>query len=125
MPKSAAEAAKEKAQEKSEAAAIIAEINQRLDRGDQRFNELEASLAANTLATQEIANNTAGMVRLSNELETGTRFLCRCAMGVRFVLKEVIEPFWKPTVLSLSLYFYITRDSGLPHWLLSLVHWAG
>ena len=113
------------AKDKLDAAAIIAEINRRLDIGDVRFDELEKNLTENTRATMLIAQNTAGMVRLSEDLESGTKFLCRCAMGVRFVLKEVIEPFWKPVLITLSVYYYFVQSAGSPKWVTTLVHIMG
>jgi hypothetical protein len=97
--------------------AVIAEINKRLDNGDKRFESLEANLKVNTTATQQIADNTAGLVRLTTELEAGTRFLCRCAMGVRFILKDVIEPYWKPSLIVGVVIFYITHDKTWPAWI--------
>jgi hypothetical protein len=94
----------------------IEEIKSRLDRGDQRFQELEANLRENTEATRQIAENTAGIVRLTTELEAGTRFLCRCALAVRFILKDVVEPYWKPSLLVFVVVYYITHDHQFPGW---------
>lgn len=100
---------------------MITEINKRLDRGDERFSELEENLKANTKATQMIAENTAGMVRLTSELEAGTKFLCRLAMAIRFLLKEVIEPFWKPVLIVMVVIYYITHGHQLPQWTAELL----
>ena len=95
----------------------IAEIKSRLDRGDERFKQLEENLKENTDATRQIAENTAGIVRLTTELEAGTRFLCRCALAVRFILKEVVEPFWKPALIVTTVSYYITHDHQFPVWI--------
>lgn len=92
----------------------IAEIKRRLDRGDQRFETLEANLRENTEATQRIAENTAGIVRLITELEAGMKFLCRAAMMIRFVLKEIVEPFWKPALIVGVVVYYITHGQQFP-----------
>lgn len=101
--------------------AIIKEIHDRLDHGDERFEMLEASLQANTVATQQIAENTSGLVRLTTELEAGTKFLCRLAMAIRFLLKEVIEPFWKPALVVFVVISYIVNDHQLPQWVQKLL----
>lgn len=99
----------------------IAEIKKRLDRGDERFSELEANLRENTEATRRIADNTAGLIRLTTELEAGTKFLCRVALGIRFILKDVVEPFWKPTLVVIVVLYYITHDHQLPLWFDALI----
>ena len=102
----------------------IIEITGRLDRGDQRFSQLEENLRQNTDATQRIAENTSGLVRLTTELEAGTRFLCRLAMAVRFVLKDIVEPFWKPAlIVFLALYF--ATEHHLPGMLVALMKMIG
>lgn len=99
------------------------EIRARLNKGDERFETLEESLRENTAATRQIAENTAGIVRLTTELEAGTRFLCRCALGVRFVLNifvrltnEIIKPLWIPALIVTTVIYYITHDHQLPEW---------
>lgn len=104
---------------------VIAEINSRLDKGDQRFASLEQELRDNTEATKKIAENTAGLVRLTTELEAGTKFLCRVALGIRFMLKEVIEPFWKPALIVSVVIYYMTHDHQLPQWIGELIKMAG
>ena len=91
-------------------------IVRRLDEGDRRFKLLETELSANTTATQQIADNTAGIVRLTTELEAGTKFLCRVAMGIRFILKDVVEPFWKPALI-VFVVVYVVIERRLPDWI--------
>jgi hypothetical protein len=114
----------------------IVAIHARLDAGDKEMKWLKTNLAANTIATEgmqadvkatqesvkttqadvkTIAQNTQGLVTLTTELEAGTRFLCRMALGVRFVLKEVIEPFWKPTLICFITWNLLFNHS-LPVW---------
>jgi len=108
---------------------VIAKIHQRLDQGDERFSTLETSLQintrltqeheinlkANTEATQRIAENTAGIVRLTTELEAGTKFLCRLAKGIQFCL-EMIDRFWKPLLIVLAFCYWISHEHQFPEW---------
>lgn len=98
----------------------INDIYGRLNEGDAKFAVLEANLAANTTATQQIAANTAGLVRLTSELEAGTKFLCRAALGVRFILKEVVEPFWKPALIVFVGVYYVTHGDHPPQFIESI-----
>ena len=93
----------------------IAELEKRLDTGDTRFKTLEKNLAENTKATKQIAENTAGLVQLTADLQAGTKFLCRVAMGIRFVLKDIVEPFWKPALV-VFVVVYIAMERRLPDW---------
>ena len=102
----------------------IIEITNRLDRGDERFSILEEDLRQNTEATKRIAENTAGLVKLTTELEAGTRFLCRLAMAVRFVLKDIIEPFWKPSLI-VFLVLYFATEHRFPAMIVSLMKMIG
>ena len=70
----------------------------RFDEGKERMDSFERMLTANsemvrenTLLTRSISDNTAGFVAFQNDLIDGTRFLCRCARGVSWLLKTVKE----------------------------------
>ena len=106
-------------------------IYKRLDEGDGRMNRIEEiqhatleSLKQNTIATNQIAENTAGFVDFSNDIAAGTRFMCRCALGIRFLLKEVVEPFWKPTVICYAAYYW-TSHQRLPEWMADIFKLVG
>ena len=98
-------------------------INKRFDAGNKRMDRIEDNqkinldaLKKNTLATETIAKNTAPLISLAADLAAGTNFLCRIALGVRFVLKEVVEPFWKPAAICWVVYMLFTQHK-LPEWL--------
>lgn len=96
-------------------------INCRLDAGEARMTSIESSLATNTELTKQIAQNTAGFVAFQDDLASGTRFLCRCVKGVQFVLRDVIEPYWKPSLIVFVVVYLVTHDGSLPRWILDLI----
>ena len=91
------------------------ENEKRLNIGDQRFMALEMDLRSNTIATQQIAENTAGITRLTTELEAGTKFLCRLAKGVQLCL-QVVDKLWKPILIVAAFTYWITHGNQLPDW---------
>lgn len=102
-------------QERRRPSREIVEIKARLDEGDRRMEALEEMLKANTDATNQIAENTAGITRLTNELEAGTKFLCRCAMAVTWLL-EMVNKFYKP-ILIIGTFLYFVLFGKFPEWL--------
>lgn len=92
----------------------IKEINERLDRGEQRMRLLEQDLMRNTLATQTIADNTQGLVTLTKDLEAGTKFLCRLAYGIKF-MGELIKDTYIPVCI-LFVVFSAILHKDLPEW---------
>jgi hypothetical protein len=96
------------------------DIEARLANGDLRMTGIETDLAENTKLTRQIADNTAGFSSFFNELESGTRFMCRLARGVSWFLKDVVEPFWKPVGVVAIVAYYILNDHKLPEFLTAL-----
>lgn len=97
------------------------QIKARLDEGERRFAALEQGLKANTELTQQIANSLQPLASLFGDLEAGTRIMCRMARGVSWVLKDVIEPFWKPSLVVFVSVYWIVNDHRLPQWISFLV----
>jgi hypothetical protein len=98
----------------------IAAIEARLDANDQRTQVIEDNLKANTEATQQIAENTAGMIQLYTDLAAGTRFLCRCAMAVQWVL-EMVEKYYKKVLILSAIFWAISHNLQVPEWLKILI----
>lgn len=96
-------------------------IHKRLDAGDNRMSTLESALAENTELTREIAANTAGFVAFQGDLENGARFFCRVVKGVQFVLKDVVEPYWKPALVVFGTVYLVTHDGMLPRWMYNVI----
>jgi hypothetical protein len=108
--------------ERRQHSVVIHKIHERLDQGDIRFEGIEKSLAENTAATQRIAENTAGLVRLTDELEAGTKLLCRVALGISFIIEKivyltnnVIKPLWAPALMVCVIIYYFIHHQ-LPPW---------
>lgn len=93
-------------------------ILKRLKEGDERMTRLEDSLVANTSATNEIAANTAGIVKFTTDLERGARLLCRMAMGIDWAIEKVMR-VWKP-VAAVAVLIYFAIYHTLPEWLVKL-----
>ncbi|MDE2467497.1 MAG: hypothetical protein KGL35_01800 [Bradyrhizobium sp.] len=104
---------------------VIAAINERLDRGDDRMTSIEQTLHRNTELTEEIARNTAGFVAFSDDLAAGTRFLCRVVKGIQFILKDVVEPFWKPAIVAYLAIYFVIHGGSLPAWVNSILKAMG
>ena len=126
-------AAKETATSRSNNAALeIVAMNRRLDTGDKRMNRIEENqeinlraLEKNTAATEEIAHNTKSLVSLASDLASGTRFMCRCATFVKFLLKDIVEPFWKPALIVFCVIYWLTNNHVFPSWLGSIPKMIG
>lgn len=103
--------------ERRKSAPELAAIYERLDKGDQRFAAIEEAIATNTELTREIQRNTAGFVAFSEDLERGTRFLCRCAKGVDFILRRV-DRYWKPVLICIVVISWALNGFVLPAWAL-------
>ena len=91
-------------------------IHRRLNDGDARMESFERALAENTAITKQIADNTAGFVAFQGDLENGARFFCRAVKAVQFVLKDVVEPYWKPALVVFCAVYLVTHDGTLPKW---------
>lgn len=111
-----------------------ADITRRLDQGEDRMGRIEISLAQslkkiealavaiaeNTAATHLIAKNTEPMVRLVTDLTAGTNLMCRVAIGLRFLLIDVIKPYWQPALIVFCTIWMVTHDA-LPSWMLEVL----
>ena len=81
---------------------------------NERLAHFEKNLLANTTATQEIANNTIGLVHLYQDLEAGTKVLCRVALGIKF-MGELIKDTYIPVCIIVVI-FSTALNRDLPHW---------
>lgn len=93
---------------------IIA-IHERLTDGEREMKWLKENLLANTKATQTIADNTQPFLELYADLAAGTRFLCRCAMSIRFVL-EMVKSYYMPVLIICTFFYAVTHNLQLPEW---------
>lgn len=94
----------------------IVAITERLDRGDARFSKIEDALVENTQITQRIADSISGIVAFSDDLAAGSRLICRIAKGIKFMLDDVIEPYWKPALVIFLAIYWLTHGHTLPAW---------
>lgn len=99
----------------------LADNDLRLADGDQRMTSIEADLKENTALTKQIADNTAGFSAFFNDLENGTKFMCRMARGVSWFLKEVVEPFWKPALICFLVVYWTQNDHKLPDFITAIL----
>ena len=83
-------------------------IEQRLDDGDKRFSLIEKSLS-------DMAQNTAILVAIMEEITAGTKFFCRVAKGVGFLLER-----WKGLLVTCVFIAWISNHFQLPDWVLHL-----
>jgi len=105
----------------------IAAIEARLDETEKEIKAIKEnqvaqtlSLEANTIATREIADNTKGMTELYADLAAGTKFLCRLAMAVQWVL-EMVEKYYKKVLIILAAFWAISHNFQIPEWLKVLI----
>ena len=100
--------------------------DEQLLRNEDRMIVIERNLLANTKSTLEqstqlktIADNTSPLVSLVTDLTAGTKFLCRVALGISFVLDKV-DKFWKPT-LFMVIVMNLLLNHQLPIWISKIV----
>ena len=93
----------------------ILAIQVRLLENEKKMNFIEESLLVNTNLMRTIAENTKPLLELHADLAAGTKFLCRCALGVRFIL-EMVKSYYMPVVIVCTFIFLITHNFQLPHW---------
>ena len=96
--------------------------DEQLKRNEDRMIIIESNLLANTKSTLEqsvqlktIADNTLPLVSLVTDLSVGTKFLCRAALGISFVLDKV-DKFWKPC-LFIVIVMNLLLNHQLPNWI--------
>lgn len=100
--------------------------DEQLKRNEDRMITIECNLLANTKSTLEqsvqlktIADNTLPLVSLVTDLSAGTKFLCRAALGVSFILDKV-DKFWKPC-LFIVIVMNLLLNHQLPDWISKVV----
>ena len=106
--------------ERREPSVEIIAINAKLTSNENRIMAMETELAANTKATQAIAENTAGLIDLYTDLAAGTRFLCRVALGVCWML-EMIKTYYIPVVILSSFLWALLHHFQFPPWFFKLI----
>ena len=89
-----------------------ADVERRLVEGAETMRLLSDGLKTNTELTQQIANNTAGIVSLAQDLAAGTRFLCRLAMAVSWLMRMLREN-WGVLLLIFIATAYLTNSESL------------
>lgn len=87
-------------------------VDLQLEEGRRTMEQLASDLQRNTELTAKIAANTAGIVALSTELQAGTRFLCRCALGVSWLMKTA-KDYWPVLGMILLTCAYISNSTKL------------
>ena len=91
-----------------------------MDSIEDSLRSLQEALAANTVLTQTISDNTSGMVSFVQELQAGARFLCRVSMGISWALKTIREN-WPVIVLLLGGFAYLTKSQTLSDFVAHLI----
>lgn len=81
---------------------------------------IEAAIAQNTAITRKIEANTAGFIAFSEDLENGTRLLCRIAKGITFVL-DAVKKYWMPVLICIGFLSWLANGFRLPPWAESLL----
>ena len=109
--------------ERREPSVEIIAINAKLTSNENRIIAMEKELYANTKATKAIANNTAGLVSLTNDLEAGTKILCRLALGIKW-LGTLIKDTYIPVCIVLVVFSAILHKD-LPQWLQAMFKFLG
>lgn len=97
-----------------------------LNRNEERMIIIERNLLANTQSTLAngaqmalIAKNTEPLVALVSDLTAGTKFLCRLALGVAFVLEQV-NKIWKPTLI-IVIALNLLLNHQIPIWVKDVI----
>lgn len=108
----------------------IDEINERLERGDQRFAEIAVALSGITTHLRQqdatmadvagkldkVVQGTEDVVSMWNGGVTAVRFFCRLAEAWRFLLRQVFTPIGLPLLALYGLWYY-TEFHRFPEWL--------
>ena len=115
----------QRTEERRKLAPELVAIHARLDSGDTRMGKMEDCLSKNTAMTQQIMKNTSGLVAFSDDLASGSRFLCRTVKGTQWVLKDVVDPYWKPAMVVFVVVWWVTHDQSMPQWLVGLYKLLG
>lgn len=103
-----------------------ARVDEQFGEGRVRMDSFETLLKSNTELTEKtsatvdrIDTNTAGFIAFSNDLVSGTKFLCRCAKGVQWA-GEMVRGNWFVLLAVAVIYAYTTNQAKLLEFLVSL-----
>jgi hypothetical protein len=105
-------------------------INERLRRGDERFDEVTDALSRITAHLQsqdatmaemggkldKVIQGTDDVVSMWNGGVKAVRFFCRMAEAWRFMLKQIFLPIGLPALALYGLWYY-TEYHRFPAWL--------
>lgn len=87
-------------------------VELRFEEGQRVMSEFAAALQRNTELTAKIAANTEPFVGLYSELQAGTKFFCRCALGVSWLMKTAKE-YWPVLGMLLLTAAYVSNSTKL------------
>ena len=93
----------------------ILAIQKRITETEQDIKTFKENQIIIINSIQQISENTQPFLEFYKDLASGTRFLCRTAMGVRFIL-EMIKSYYMPVVIVCTFVFLITHNFQFPHW---------
>ena len=99
----------------------LASYELRLTEGDHRMTSMESAIKENTELTRQVVDNTSGFASFFNDVESGARFMCRMARGISWLLKEVVEPFWKPVLVVFLVGYWLMNEHHLPDFVTALM----
>lgn len=112
----------------------IREIQERLEKGDQRFGELtqamsdikahlgrqDEAMADVTSKIDKIAKGTEDVVSMWNGGVQAVRFFCRLAEGWRFFLRQFMVPVVLPLLALYGVWIFLTHGQ-LPSWMQAII----
>ena len=112
----------------------IREIQERLERGDQRFGELtqamsdikahlgrqDETMACLTTKIDRVVQGTEDVVTMWNGGVQAVRFFCRLAEGWRFFLRQFMVPVVLPLLVVYGGWIFVTHGH-LPTWMQAVI----
>ena len=109
---------------------VIADIYNRLDKGDERFSKIGDELNENTRTTMEtrqavarIEYNTSDLTTLLIDLRSGTRLLCRIALGISWMLDTMKK--YGAMLLVLYMLIWFILFGTVPQWAIKALKLLG
>jgi hypothetical protein len=108
-------------------------INERLQRGDQRFSEIigalsdvkahlknqDATMARLEAKVDKVDQGTQDVVSMWNGGVKAVRFFCRMAEAWRFLMRQVVLPIGFPLTTIYGIW-YVHQHGELPTWLVAV-----
>lgn len=105
-------------------------INERLNRGEEKFSEValaldgikihlqsqDAAMSSLSAKIDKTVTGTESIVEMWNGGVTAVRFFCRLAEAWKFMLKQVFGPIGIPVMLLYGFWYY-TEFHKFPDWL--------